>query len=55
MLRYKVRTRDWFSDMDVGLKMLAKRKLDLMPSKVKNIAKIKHLFDGIWKGRGHAD
>ena len=41
MLRYKVRTRDWFSDMDVGLKMLAKRKLDLMPSRVKNIAKIK--------------
>jgi heterodisulfide reductase subunit C len=50
MLRYKVRTRDWFSDMDVGLKMLAKRKLDLMPSKVKNIAKIKPLFNGLGQG-----
>jgi heterodisulfide reductase subunit C len=55
MLRYKVRTRDWFSDMDVGLKMLAKRKLDLMPSRVKNIAQIKHLFNGLWEGRSHAD
>lgn len=55
MLRYKVRTRDWFSDMDVGLKMLAKRKLDLMPSRVKDIAKIKHLFSGLEEGRSHAD
>jgi len=54
MMRYKVKTRDWFSDMDVGLKMLAKRKLDLMPSKIKNIMKIKNLFNGIGKGGHHA-
>jgi hypothetical protein len=44
MLRYKVQKRDWFSDLDVGLKMLAKRKLDLVPSKVKDIGDIKKLF-----------
>ncbi|MBF0468584.1 MAG: 4Fe-4S dicluster domain-containing protein [Desulfamplus sp.] len=44
MLRYKVRTRDLFSDMDVGLKMLAKRKLDLMPSKIEDIDAIKKIF-----------
>ncbi len=44
MLRYKVQKRDWFGDLDVGIKMLAKRKLDLMPSKVKDIGDIKKLF-----------
>ncbi len=44
MLRYKIRTRDWFSDMDVGIKMLAKRKLDLMPSKVNDIEEIRKIF-----------
>lgn len=45
MLRYKLSRRDWFSDMDVGLKMLSKRKLDLMPSKVTKLPDIKKLFD----------
>ena len=45
MLRYKMKTGDWFGDMDVGLRMLAKRKLDLTPSKVKNISAIKKLFN----------
>lgn len=47
MLRYKLIRRDWFSDMDVGLKMLSKRKLDLLPSKVKHLADIKKLFDKV--------
>ena len=34
MLRHKMSTKSWFKDLDVGLKMLAKRKLDLWPSKV---------------------
>lgn len=45
MMRYKIRTKDWFSDMDVGLKMLAKRKLDLLPSKVRNHQAIQQLFE----------
>ena len=45
MLRYKLKKNDWFSDMVVGMKMLAKRKLELLPSKSKNIAEIRKLFD----------
>jgi len=44
MLRYKLRTGQWFQDMDIGLKMLAKRKLDLMPSRVKGISEMGDIF-----------
>ncbi|MBF0376923.1 MAG: 4Fe-4S dicluster domain-containing protein [Desulfamplus sp.] len=44
MLRYKVKTMDFFSDMDVGIKMLTKRKLDLIPSKIKDMESIKKIF-----------
>ena len=44
MLRYKMQKRDWLQDLDVGLKMLKKRKLDLIPSKVNDIDEIKKLF-----------
>jgi heterodisulfide reductase subunit C len=40
MWRYKLLTRRWFDDMDVGLKMLVKRKLELKPSRVKAIGEI---------------
>ena len=49
MWRYKVRTRRWLSDVDVGLKMLAKRKLDLRPSRVKAIEEISDLFKCYWR------
>jgi len=45
MMRYKLKKHDWFSDMALGLKMFARRKLELLPSKSKNIAEIKRLFD----------
>ncbi|MDJ0819404.1 MAG: 4Fe-4S dicluster domain-containing protein [Desulfobacterales bacterium] len=44
MLRYKLRRRDWFSDMAVGLKMFAKRKLELLPSRSRDMKIIKGLF-----------
>ena len=44
MMRYKLRTRDLFSDVEVGLKMLAKRKLDLRPSKVDDRREIDAIF-----------
>ena len=44
MMRYKLSEKDFFSDMDLGLKMLSRRKLDLMPSKVKNKQQIQALF-----------
>lgn len=45
MMRYKVSEKDFFSDIDLGLKMLSKRKLDLMPSKIKHKKDIKKLFE----------
>ncbi len=44
MLRYKLKKMDLFSDMGVGLKMLAKRKLDLTPSKVRDKSAIEKIF-----------
>ena len=44
MMRYKLRARDLFSDVDLGLRMLAKRKLDLRPSKVNDHREIDAIF-----------
>jgi len=44
MLRYKLRQHDWFSDVAVGLKMFAKRKLELWPSRIKDMKTIRGLF-----------
>jgi hypothetical protein len=44
MLRYKLRMRQWFQDMDIGLKMLARRKLDLRPSRIQGLAEMERLF-----------
>jgi heterodisulfide reductase subunit C len=49
MLRHKLTTKSWFKDLDLGLKMLAKRKLDLWPSRVKNIKEIHGLFQCYWR------
>jgi len=51
MLRYKVRRKSWFQDWDVGLRMLAKRKLDLLPSKVEAIAEVQRAFQ-VSSGKG---
>ena len=45
MLRYKMRKHDWFSDMAVGVKMFAKRKLELLPSRSRDMKAIKGLFE----------
>ncbi|WP_051564418.1 4Fe-4S dicluster domain-containing protein [Desulfovermiculus halophilus] len=44
MLRYKVKNKPWFEDMDIGIKMLSKRKLHLFPSKVKTTEDIREIF-----------
>jgi heterodisulfide reductase subunit C len=49
MLRYKARVRQWFADLDVGLKMLGHRKMDLRASRVKAIGEISRLFLPPWK------
>jgi heterodisulfide reductase subunit C len=45
MLRYKAYKHDWFGDLGVGLRMLAKRKLDLLPAKSPDIQVIRNLFE----------
>jgi heterodisulfide reductase subunit C len=49
MLGYKRQTGRWFSDLDVGLKMLARRKLDLIPSRVRDVKEITDLFTCYWR------
>jgi len=53
MMRYKIRTRNWFQDMDIGLKMMAKRKLDLRPSRVKAIGEMAGIFVEENEGADH--
>ena len=45
MMRFKLSTRRWLQDWQVGLKMLAKRKLDLLPSRVNRMEAVKPFFD----------
>lgn len=45
MLRYKLKTRSLFSDVQTGLRMFAKKKLDLTPSRVKNTTALKKLMN----------
>ncbi len=44
MWHYKIHNQQWFQDVDVGLKMLVKRKLELRPSKVKDMEDLRSLF-----------
>jgi heterodisulfide reductase subunit C len=50
LLGYKRQTGRWLKDLDLGLKMLAKRKLDLIPSRVRDVNKeIADLFTCYWR------
>lgn len=49
MLRFKAGQGKWLEDMDLGLKMLAKRKLDLRPSKIKSPHDLDRLFSKSWE------
>ncbi|MFI5329988.1 MAG: 4Fe-4S dicluster domain-containing protein [Desulfobaccales bacterium] len=49
MLGYKRQTGRWLRDLDVGLKMLARRKLDLFPSRVCDVQEITDLFTCYWR------
>ena len=49
MLRYKASQKSWFQDVDLGLRMLAKRKLDLRPSNIKDPGDLAKLFDRAWR------
>jgi heterodisulfide reductase subunit C len=53
MFRYKIKQRNWFEDLDVGLRMLAKRKLDLTPSRIKEIDSFQPLLEKSAMERNH--
>jgi hypothetical protein len=44
MMRYKLKKFDLLSDLNVGMRMMAKRKLDLTPSRVERVGDVKKLF-----------
>jgi heterodisulfide reductase subunit C len=44
MMRYKLVKREYLQDIGLGVTMLKKRKLDLMPKKVKDINAIENIF-----------
>jgi len=44
LMAYKLRSRDFFTDMDKGPKMLAKKKLAFLPSRIKALGKLKQVF-----------
>ena len=44
MVRYKFCEKDLFSDLDLGLKLLSRRKLDLLPSRVRDRDGLDGLF-----------
>ncbi|OGR61152.1 MAG: hypothetical protein A3J80_03520 [Desulfobacula sp. RIFOXYB2_FULL_45_6] len=44
MMRYKFKKMDLLSDMGVGLKMLKKRKLDLIASRIQDKKAIDKIF-----------
>jgi hypothetical protein len=45
MLLLKLRSRDIFSDLYLGIKMLFKRNLGLLPPKMKGVKEIKTIFE----------
>jgi heterodisulfide reductase subunit C len=49
MLRLKLLTGAWFKDVDIGMKMLSKRKLDLRPSRIRALKEIHRLFMPYWR------
>ncbi|MEE4135306.1 MAG: 4Fe-4S dicluster domain-containing protein [Desulforhopalus sp.] len=44
MMRYKLKKKAYLQDIGLGVTMLKKRKLDLMPQKVKDIKAIENIF-----------
>jgi heterodisulfide reductase subunit C len=44
MLRYKLHKKNFLEDAGVGLKMLAKGKLDILPTRIEDIESIRQIF-----------
>jgi hypothetical protein len=44
MVRFKLKKRDWLNDLSIGMKLLARGKLELLPSKIKDPKGLRRLF-----------
>ena len=44
LMNYKWKSKNFTSDLDVGLKLFLRGKIPLMPKKSKNMTKIKEIF-----------
>jgi len=47
MLQLKLKMKDFFSDIDLGIKMLLKGKLKLLPSRVRDLKGVRAIFQRI--------
>ncbi len=45
LLQFKLKTRDFFSDLDLGVKMMLKGKLKLLPPHFKDSAAVRAIFE----------
>jgi len=45
LAEFKMRTKDFFSDLSLGLKMFLKGKIPFMPQKIKGLQEIKRMFE----------
>jgi hypothetical protein len=41
---YKMKTKSYFTDMELGMKMFKKGKIHLLPHRSKNIGAVKEVF-----------
>ncbi|MGQ9858605.1 MAG: 4Fe-4S dicluster domain-containing protein [Thermodesulfobacteriota bacterium] len=46
MMRYKLSTGKFLEDVGVGLRMMGKRRFQLLPSRVKGVEQVRRLMDG---------
>jgi heterodisulfide reductase subunit C len=51
LIELKLRTKDFFSDLGMGIKMLLKGKLSLLPGRIKGYREIKDIFRKSAEGR----
>lgn len=52
LLEFKLRARDYFSDIPLGIRMILKRKLPILPERIKGRSELKGMFDSLDKRSG---
>jgi hypothetical protein len=45
LLQFKLKTRDFFSDLDLGVKMMLKGKLKLLPPHFRDLEAVRAIFE----------